>query len=193
MSENGQKSTNVVEQDKDSAEKSSALSKQQSAPQQSDQPPLQQQHQKQKSPLLTRNRTASAPISSTNPNVTSHPLHATNLSLSSPSSSCKSSPKSSFRAHFQAATTTTTPSSPSSTALRSATTVASASGPTASGPAPVPPLVGSVPKTPPRRRSKLNTHRKVLDMHLHIPIQDLSSVNDKHNPLDAPFSPGLTG
>ena len=142
-------------------------------------------HQKQKSPLLApRSRTASAPISSTNPNVTSHPLHATNLSLSSPSTS-KSSPKSSFRPHFQAATSTT-PSLPSSTILRSATAVA----PPAGAP-PVPPLVGSVPvpKTPPRRRSKLNAHRGMLDMHLHIPVQDLSTGG----PSDAPFSPGVPG
>ena len=164
--------------------------KQQQPQQQKQQQPQQKQP---KSPsLLARNRTASVPISSTNPNVTSHPLHATNLSLSSSSSSSKSSPKSSFRPHFQAATTTS-PSSPS--ALRSVPAVISSPGATA-GIAPVPPLVGSVPKTPPRRRSKLNAHRQTIDMHLVIPSQDVSSAAaDRHNisAMDTPFSPGLLG
>ena len=155
-----------------------------------------QSQQPQKSPsLLPRNRTSSAPIGSTNPNVTSHPLHATNLSLST--SSSKSSPKSSFRTHFQAssaAATTTTPSSPAS-ALRSASAVSSSAA-VATSAVPVPPLVGAVPKTPPRRRTKLNAHRGVIDMHLHIPVQDMSSTLDRHNnPLgfDAPFSPNPQG
>ena len=149
-----------------------------------------QPQQPQKSPsLLPRSRTSSAPIGSNNPNVTSHPLHATNLSLST-STSSKSSPKSSFRTHFQPASgaaTTTTPSSPNS-ALRSATSVSGASV-AATSAAPVPPLVGSVPKTPPRRRTTLNTHRGVLDMRLHIPVQDMSSCSDRH----APFSPNPLG
>ena len=171
--------------------------KQQQPPQQQKQQPQPQQQPQPKQPkspsLLARNRTASVPISSTNPNVTSHPLHATNLSLSSPSSSSKSSPKSSFRPHFQAATTTS-PSSPS--ALRSVPAVTSSPGATA-GIASVPPLVGSVPKTPPRRRSKLNAHRQTIDMHLVIPSQDVSSATaaDRHNisAMDTPFSPGLLG
>ena len=190
MSENQKQPVGKMEKSEES--KASTEPKPPTAPIQGDQQSPQQYkrqaQQQQKSPSLLRSRTSSTPISSTNPNVTSHPLHATNLSLSSPSSSIKSSPMSSFRTHFQASASTTTASSPSSL-LRSGPSGVPASS--AASAAVVPTLVGSVPKTPPRRRSKLNPHRNVLDMHLHIP--DMASTQGNSAGFDAPFSPVSQG